>query len=106
MLKSICDVINAELTLFYINTPHNFKTSAEVNDIISSFKSSIGDSPKVEIRNDHDVAQGILTFCKENNIDMAALVNHRKAVAAHYLMGITETMVFLADFPIISINAS
>ncbi len=104
-LEAICNALTVDLALLYVNTPHNFKSSEEIDTVISSFQKSINNNSKVAIRNDYDVAQGILTYCQTNDVDMTALVNHRKAVAAHYLMGVTETLVFRADFPVISIKA-
>lgn len=103
-IKAFCDSINANLELLYVNTPHNFKSSSEINELVDKFNSNTKSSDPITIINDYDVPLGILKHCQSNNADMAALVNHRKAYAAHYQMGVTETLVFHADFPVVSVN--
>lgn len=105
-LKSICESLDVSLELLYVNTPYNFKDTDEIEKVIHQFAERVGFNNKVTIRNDYDVANGILMHCQKNSIQMAALINHRKAMSANYLMGVTETLVFHADFPIISVNIS
>lgn len=105
-LKSITEALSINLELLYINTPLNFKDTDQIEQVIERFVEQVGTRDKITIRNDHEVAQGILKHCEKNEVEMAALINHRKAGAAHYLMGVTETLVFHADFPIISMNVS
>ncbi|MEQ8924970.1 MAG: universal stress protein [Fulvivirga sp.] len=105
-MEAISKALGAHLDLIYINTPHNFKTSEEIDVVISNFLKSTNSNKDIQVRNDHDVAKGILSYCKKAGADMAVLINHRKAYKAHYLIGVTETLVFQADFPVISINVS
>ncbi|QSE98097.1 universal stress protein [Fulvivirga lutea] len=105
-MEAISNALGAELDMLYINTPHNFKTSEEIDTVISKFLKEIDSNKEIHVRNDHDVAKGILSYCKKTNADMAVLINHRKAYKAHYLMGVTETLVFQSDFPVISMNVS
>lgn len=105
-IKSLCDTINAEIELLYVNTPHNFKSTTEIDELVSKFKSNVNCNDSITIINEYEVPTGILKHCQHVMADMAALVNHRKAYAAHYQMGVTETLVFHADFPVISINVN
>lgn len=105
-MDKLCKELDVELELLYINTPHNFKNSDEIEEIIKNFQSNVSTDKKVVVRNDYEVSYGILEYCKRNKADVATLVNHRKAYKAAYLVGVTETLVFQADFPIVSINVS
>ncbi len=105
-ISTICEALDVDLDLLFVNTPNHFKDSDEIEAITTKFLKKVGSTGTVHIRNDREVAQGILKYCKNNKMDMAVLINHRKAHAAHYLMGVTETLVFHAEFPVISINVS
>ncbi|MDN4164456.1 universal stress protein [Cytophagales bacterium LB-30] len=107
-IRKIAQALSAELELLYVNTPHEFKNSEDIEAILDAFidANKAKGEVKVSVRNNKDVAQGILTHCQNIKADMAALVTHRKASSAHYLMGVTEHLVFKAPFPVISINVS
>lgn len=105
-MAKLCNALKVDLELLYINTPHNFKNSDEIEEIIETFQTNVNTNKSVHIRNDYEVAYGILKYCKINNADIAVLVNHRKAYKAAYLVGVTETLVFQANFPVVSINVS
>ena len=105
-IDKLCKELDIELELLYINTPHNFKNTDEIDELVMKFQKAVNTDKKVVVRNDYEVSYGILEYCKQHKSDIATLVNHRKAYKAAYLVGVTETLVFQADFPVVSVNVS
>ncbi len=98
------EAFNAEFKLVYINTPEQFKTTAELREQYNQFKAELDrDLYDIEIYNDHNVERGILNFAKEQQADLIGIGTHGRKGLAHFLNGsLSEDLVNHAKRPVLT----
>lgn len=86
--KYIADTFSAELKLVYINTPgDDFLSTAEIQEKIASFCSTVGHDVLIAIYNDYNVERGILNFTAMSNADLIGIPTHGRKGLSHFFMG-------------------
>jgi len=86
--KYIADTFSAELKLVYINTPGDeFLSTAEIQEKITSFCSTVGHDVLIAIYTDYSVERGILNFAATSNADIIGMPTHGRKGLAHFFMG-------------------
>ena len=106
--KKILEVtraLKAKMEIVFINTPSDFKNNPSINKMMDAF---IAKYPDMQFRkavyNDYLPDKGILHYSMEARPDMITLVTHGKRHIPHYLLGVTETLVYHSDIPVMSMN--
>ena len=96
--------VNAKIHLLYVNTPSNFKSDHEINDMMTPFVASQPFSNYTfSIYNDTNVEEGILNFTKANDYDLIAMSTHGRSGLSHFFNGsISEDLVNHANRPVIT----
>lgn len=96
--------VNAKIHLLYVNTPNNFKTNEEINNIMTPFVASQPFSNYTfNIYNDANVEEGILNFTRSKDYDLIAMSTHGRSGLSHFFNGsISEDLVNHANRPVIT----
>lgn len=94
----------AKLHLLYINTPNDFRTSAEANAIMLKFITGSGlENFSLNVYNDTSVEKGILNFAKDMKAQLIGMSTHGRKGLSHFFNGsISEDMVNHANMPVIT----
>ena len=79
-LIDFAKIFDATLHLLYVNTPHNFNTTKDINEKISNFVDDFTlDKFDITIYNDISVEKGILNFANDIDADLIALNTHGRS---------------------------
>jgi nucleotide-binding universal stress UspA family protein len=102
-VKNLAADLKASISLLFVNTPFNFydTPSAErkMTDLIPVQRAVKFYS---FIYNDFDREKGILNFAKNRKMDMIAMVTHNRKGRPNYQLGVTETLLYHTNIPILS----
>jgi len=102
-VKNMAADLKAGISLLFVNTPFNFydTPSAErkLTDLIPVQRAVKFYS---FIYNDFDREKGILSFAKNRRMDLIAMVTHNRKGQPNYQLGITETLLYHTDIPVLS----
>lgn len=102
--KVFAEDIGAKIHLLYVNTPANFKTSADIHSMMENFISGMDlKNYTLNVYNDTSVEKGILNFSNFINAELIGMATHGRKGISHFLNGsISEDMVNRIDMPIIT----
>ncbi len=97
-------LFEVDLQLAYINTPHKFKTTAEVDALLADFTSGLDfDSSHFHVYNDVTVERGIRHFSSKVNADLIGIGTHARKGIAHFISGsLADDLVNHIKKPIIT----
>lgn len=101
-IKSLQELLGAELSLVKINTPSFFETSKDSKIKIEAFVANHGlTNTQVVIYNSSSEEDGIIEYAEEINADMIAMATHGRTGFMHLLSGsIAEDVVNHAKRPV------
>jgi nucleotide-binding universal stress UspA family protein len=106
-IKKLAKDLGAEVHLLYVNTPQRFMDTRGIRKEMENFCANNPDIKLTQaIYHHQDPVTGILEYCEETTADMVALVTHDRRHSAKYLIGITESLVFHSDLPVLSVNSN
>lgn len=96
--------LGAKLHLLFVNTPNNFITSQEANEIMENFVRGSGlDNFEIHIYNDVSVEKGILNFAEMMDAGLLGISTHGRKGLAHFFNGsISEDLVNHANRPVVT----
>ncbi len=102
--QTFAETTGAKLHLLFINTPNDFKTSAEAKKVMTNFVSGTGaKNYTLNIYNDTSVEKGILNFAKDTNAQLIGMSTHGRKGLSHFFNGsISEDLVNHANMPVIT----
>lgn len=101
---SFLKATGAKLTLLYVNTPSNFKDTSSVELAMKKLMIAYPDiKMKGEIYNSLDVEKGMLEFAKKNNAQLISKITHNRSRRAGYDFGVTESLLYKSQLPVLSI---
>jgi nucleotide-binding universal stress UspA family protein len=94
----------AKLHLLFVNTPSDFKTSSQINEIMNNFLKGMGaENFTLNVYNENSVEKGILQFAKEKNAQLIGMSTHGRKGISHFFNGsISEDLVNHANMPVIT----
>ena len=95
---------DATLHLVMINTPNNFKSTAEAEDIMKKFVSEFKvNKYETHLYSDTNVEKGILNFSNSIDADLIGMSTHGRKGLAHFFNGsISEDLVNHASRPVVT----
>ena len=102
--QKFATALDAKLHLLFVNTPADFKTSAEALDIMNYFVKGMGvENYTLNIYNDNSIEKGILNFAKQIDAQLIGMSTHGRKGISHFFNGsISEDMVNHANMPVIT----
>ncbi|MDN6280050.1 MAG: universal stress protein [Psychroflexus sp.] len=100
----LAKLLDARLTLIYINTPHSFKTNQFIEDRLKEFTKGIDtDAFNFEIYSDKSIEKGVRNFANKVNADLIGIGTHGRKGIAHFFNGShSESLVNHAKRPVIT----
>lgn len=96
--------VGAKMHLLFVNTPREFKTTAQANEIISSFTESMDlKNFTINIYNETSIEKGILQFAKDIDAQLIGMSTHGRKGLSHFFNGsVSEDLVNHANMPVIT----
>ena len=90
--------------LLFVNTPREFRTTSQANEIISNFVKNVEmDNITTNIYNDTSIEKGILQFAKDINAQLIGMSTHGRKGLSHFFNGsVSEDLVNHANMPVIT----
>ncbi|GAA0892902.1 universal stress protein [Fulvivirga kasyanovii] len=102
-IVQLAELLQASVDLLYVNTPANFTDTSTAEARMSKY---IPKDSKVKfqsfIYNDFDKDKGMLAFMKRSKPDLITMITHARKGKPAYVLSVTDTMVFHADIPVLS----
>lgn len=105
-IKFFADLYNAHIDLLKVITPKNFESLPISQKLIQNFikRFNLKDY-SVNIYNAHNIENGIIDFCHEQNSDLIAIETHGRTGFAHLINGsLAEDIVKHETKPVLSIK--
>lgn len=103
-IKSIAAELDSTVHLLFVNSPTRFKDEREVRSRLKAFTQEHPEVPfETAIYCHHDVDSGILEYAHNVKADWIAMVTHNRRHKDKYLIGITETIAFKSDLPLLTV---
>jgi len=101
---SFAATVNARLHLLFVNTPSDFKTNSQANEMMQRFTQKLGEGPySLHVYNETTVEKGILAYAKEIKAQLIGMSTHGRMGLSHFFNGsISEDLVNHANLPVIT----
>lgn len=103
-IKEIAMGLGSTVHLLFVNSPAHFKNEHEIRSRLISFAR---EHPEIEfetaIYNNRDIDTGILEYAHDVKADWIGMVAHNRKHKDKYLIGITETIAFKSDLPLLTV---
>lgn len=102
-VKNFSQSIGGKIDIAYINTPSQFLDTASIEKKMDEF-SKVCSAPKINrfIYNDTTKEEGVINLGKRIKANVLALATHNRKGKRNYLLGVTETILFHSDLPVLS----
>lgn len=104
-IRKVAADLKSKIQLVYINTPGKFKDQRLIHEEMDAF---IANYPEITfekvIYNHTDQAGGILRYAHEHEADWIAMIMHNHRHSPDYLIGVTESVVYHGEVPVLSIS--
>lgn len=101
---NFANILGARLHLLYVNTASDFKTNAEIDDIMANYADGESvDNLNLTVYNDYTAEKGILNFARSVDADLIGMGTHGRKGLSHFFNGsISEDLVNHAKRPVIT----
>ena len=103
-IKAIASELGSTVHLLFVNSPGRFKNEREIRLRLRAF---IQQHPDIRFETaiycHQDVDTGILEYAQEVKADWIAMVTHNRRHKDKYLIGLTETIAFKSDLPLLTV---
>jgi hypothetical protein len=104
IVNKLATLLKGSIDLTFINTPANFIDSETSEKRMKKFISSRNELKINQfVYNDYNKETGIVNAAKKTNTNLIAMVTHNRKGKPSYLLGITETLLFHTETPVLSI---
>ncbi len=102
-IKKFVTALKGDLQLVYINTPAHFLDTETMEANLRAFASLHKDlKPQMVTFADYHTEPGIVKASKRVNADLLCLATHNRKLKSNYLLGVTETVLFHSEIPVLS----
>jgi nucleotide-binding universal stress UspA family protein len=105
-LKPLVNLLNASLHLLYINTPSNPDPERAMAMMDTFMRGEHDMIVHKQIFNSPEVEKGIVQFCEMNKVGLICIASGNRKAARSYQVGVTDTVLYKSDIPVLSINLS
>jgi nucleotide-binding universal stress UspA family protein len=102
-VKNLAADLQASISLLFVNTPFNFyDTPSAERKMAECIPVQRAVKFYSFIYNDFDREKGILNFARNKKMDLIAMVTHNRKGRPNYQLGVTETLLYHTDMPVLS----
>lgn len=103
-VKDFAELVKADVNLLYVNTPGGFADDETAHDKLDKFMPKENEIKfKGYVYNALEKERGIVHFSEKEHVDLIAMTTHNRKGKPNYLLGVTETVLFHSDVPVLSI---
>ncbi len=103
-VREFAEDMSARLDFAFINTPGDFTDSQTIEQRLKGLQGIINPKKhKLFVYNDFYKDQGIINIAKKIRTNVLALPTHNRRYKKNYQLGITETLLFKTDTPVLSL---
>jgi nucleotide-binding universal stress UspA family protein len=103
-VKDMAEMLKADVNLLFVNTPGGFTDDETAHERLDNFlPQPNGIKFRGHVYNAMEKERGIVNFSEKEHIDLIAMTTHNRKGKPNYLLGVTETVLFHADVPVLSI---
>ncbi|HEX5168377.1 MAG TPA: universal stress protein [Cyclobacteriaceae bacterium] len=104
-ILKLATLLKSSIEMTFINTPLNFIDTETSEMRMKKFPLGKSDVKiKSFVYNDYNKETGIANAAKKADANMIAMVTHNRKGKPGYLLGITETLLFQTETPVLSIT--
>jgi nucleotide-binding universal stress UspA family protein len=104
-LKTIIKSLRSTAHFLFINTPENFIHSKVAEQAMKKY--ALGHEDLIiykHIYNHSEAEAGIIEFATTHNIGYVAIASNNRKNSSSYHIGITETLIYKSELPILSVK--
>ncbi len=102
-VRNLAAALKASVDLLFVNTPTLFKDSEQLDKrMLREVPDQKGVSFKCVVYQDHHRDQGIVHYSKKSKAGMIAMITNLRKKKSEYSLGVTETLLFHTDVPLLS----
>lgn len=103
-IKEIAEELGSSIHLLFVNSPGRFKNEREIKARMNAFMDQHPDVHfQPAIYNHREIETGIMEYAHDVKADWIAMVTHNRRHKDKYLIGITETIAFKSDLPLLTV---
>ncbi|SEJ77001.1 Nucleotide-binding universal stress protein, UspA family [Cyclobacterium xiamenense] len=104
-MKPLIKTIGASVYFLFINTPDKFTDSARAETLMRNYASGQEDLIiHRHIYNHEEAEKGIVAYASEQNAGIIAIASNVRKSSASYQIGVTDTVLFKSDIPVLSVK--
>ncbi|WP_375585785.1 universal stress protein [Cyclobacterium xiamenense] len=104
-MKPLIKTIGASVYFLFINTPDKFTDSARAESLMRTYASGQEDLIiHRHIYNHEEAEKGIVAYASEQNAGIIAIASNVRKSNSSYQIGVTDTVLFKSDIPVLSVK--
>lgn len=104
-IADLAKVLGSTVHLLFVNTPGNFKDTPAARQQLKTFASKYPELKfEQAIYNQFNLDSGIEQYAHEISADWIAMATHNRKNKPGYLLGVTESVAFHTNIPVLSVN--
>ena len=104
-MKPMIRVTDASVNLLYISVSGQIRTNEQVLQQMDSYVSETDDFPVDKHIYAHGLPDtGVIEFCENNDIGWIGIASSTRKPHSSYQVGVTETVIFKSDIPVLSVK--
>jgi nucleotide-binding universal stress UspA family protein len=104
VISEFAEEIRAKLDFVFINTPGEFTDTQTIDQRLKKLQGTINlKKHRLFVYNDFYKDQGIINVSKKIKANIVALPTHNRKNKKNYQLGITETLLFKTEIPVLSL---
>lgn len=102
--QKFAQTVGATLHLLFVNTPGDFRTTSQINDLMNNFVKGVDTvNFTLNVYNENSIEKGILEFVKYKNAQLIGMSTHGRKGISHFFNGsVSEDLVNHANMPVIT----
>lgn len=104
-IKPFIRLSGASVNFLYVNIPENKMDRNKIEKRMENY--AMGEEVlgiKRHIYDNNEVEKGIISFCKNNQIGWIGIASNTRKTSSSYQIGVTDTLIFKSEFPILSVK--
>ena len=103
IVKDLAEDLKASVDLLFVNTPTLFKDSEQLDKrMLREIPAKTDVAFKCVVYQDHHRELGIYHYAKKSKAGMIAMITNLRIKKHEYSLGVTETLLFHTDVPLLS----
>ncbi len=104
-MMPLIKALGTSVHFLFVNTPAKFATTDKVETLMHHFGKDYKDlTIHQHIYNDKEPEKGIMAFAHKKKAGFIGIATQAKKSAAAYHVGVTETVLFKTDIPVLSVK--